>query len=334
MNDLIREFRFGTLRLTLAPRQDLVFKEFPGFTLHRAFGRALQIAACKDPGCDGNPCVRPAECAFGLFWSPKADALTPKRYTSVPCPIIVSIPEPSGSYYTVRGSGADEEAPPEVRQPVAWPEGHPLTMEIVLVGRALDHLHTVTAAVDLLCGRFGLGPERVKLDRTVSGDGDGPMFGEWRDLALPSDRHCPVAEVEFATPMWLEKGKEVVGLLFHEVALAIARRLAILVYTYCLPERNLDLWRELEDWTRDVCAEAKAGVQRLAHREEYARDWYGSRVKKEDFWMHGYLGRAIYAGEPGGFLPLLRAGQLIRAGKGTEMGWGQIRLASTDLEPG
>ncbi len=107
-----------------------------------------------------------------------------------------------------------------------------------------------------------------------------------------------------------------------------------MLYSFCLPERDLDTWRVLLGWTRDICDEAKLHAERLAHQEHYARDWYGSRVKQKNFWMHGYYGRAIYAGELGPFLPLLRAGQLIRAGKGTELGWGQMRIASTDLRPG
>lgn len=334
MNHVFREFRFATLRLALAPRQDLVFKEFPGFTLHRAFGRSLQAAACKHSACEGNPCLQPHDCAFGLFWDRKADDLTPKRFGSIPCPIILSLPEASGAYYMVRGSGAGEEGPPDVKQPVAWPQGHPLALEIILVGRALDHLHTVSSAVELMCGRFGLGPERVKLDWVTSEDDGGPMLGEWHDLALRDDARCSVAEVDFPTPMWLEKGKEVVGLMFHEVALAIARRVAILVYSYCLPERRLDDWKRLVNWTRDVCDDAKAQAQRLAFQETYSRDYYGSRVKQKDFWLHGYHGRAIYGGAVAEFLPLLRAGQMLRAGRGTELGWGQMRLAATDLRLG
>ncbi len=228
MNDLIREFRFATLRLTLAPRQDLVFTEFPGFTLHRAFGRALQAASCKDDACNSSPCLHPAQCAFGMFWDCKADELTPKRFSALPCPIILSLLYPSEAFYPVRGGSGTEGEPPEVRQPVAWPKGHPLDLEIVLVGQAMDHLKLITQATSLMCGRFGLGPNRVKLESSAGAD-EGLMLGTWDDLAMPGDRDCSTCEMEFPTPMRLEKGKQVVGLMFHEVALAVARRLAIML---------------------------------------------------------------------------------------------------------
>ena len=186
MDKLLRNFRFATIRLTLAPRQDLVFTEFPGFTLHRAFGRALQTASCKDDDCNGSPCLHPDQCGFGMFWDRKADELTPKKFSAIPCPVILSLPRPSGAFYPVRGGSEDEGGPPEVRQPVAWPKGHPLELEIVLIGQAMDHLKLITQASDLMCRRFGLGPNRVKLESSAGAD-EGLMLGGWDDLVMPGE---------------------------------------------------------------------------------------------------------------------------------------------------
>jgi CRISPR-associated endoribonuclease Cas6 len=109
---------------------------------------------------------------------------------------------------------------------------------------------------------------------------------------------------------------------FHVFIRSLLRRLALLSYFHCGGDPSIVSFRE---WI--ALAE---GVRTVSSSLTWS-DWtrYSSRQRTE-MEMGGMTGHVVFEGPLAPFLPLLRLGEVVHAGKGTSFGLGQYRLHDVD----
>lgn len=305
-------FRFGAIRLWFAPRSPLAFHGFPGRTLHSAFGKALKGAVCSEPECLARPCLRPETCEYGLLFRPS----DPGRVAgAADLPSAVTVRFPFGG-------------------PVVFEAGEEMPLDIILVGRALEHQEAFARAVVQMSCVHGLGAERVLLDQTrvedlLTGRENQGDIRSWADLC--GDRPgVDACEVVFLSPAELVRTREgedthLERLEFHDLVWAAAQRVGLLAFAHCAADRSDAVWKEIRAW-RDALATQARDVRRLAARLRVQGQSYAAHRSPNMARFQGVRGRALYAGDIAPFMPLLRAAEIVHIGKHATFGWGQIAV--------
>ncbi|MEW6263975.1 MAG: CRISPR system precrRNA processing endoribonuclease RAMP protein Cas6 [Thermodesulfobacteriota bacterium] len=292
---------------------------YQGSTLRGAFGQAFRQIACAVRRTYCPDCLLREKCVYAYVFEtpPPAEAAMMRLYPTVPHPYVLEPPS----------AGRREVAP-----------GEPLTMRLVLVGRGLEYLPYYVYAVQQM-GRLGLGRDRGRFilkkvaqvgwpsdGRTVLfEDGAGRLERPsppvtWPEIAALSRSQAGVAEIglELITPLRLKyDGRLVHDFEFHHLIRNLLRRLSALSYFHCGGDGRLDFRRLIKQATAVETTERHVGWldwERYSSRQD-------SRMK-----LGGLVGRAVFRGELGEFLPYLRLGELVHAGKGTSFGLGKYRL--------
>jgi hypothetical protein len=243
-----------------------------------------------------------------------------RRYRTAPHPFVLEPPEPGG---------------------VVVPAGQPLAVGLTLFGKALQYLPHFIHAFEQL-GMTGLGARRIRCAmRTVEAVRDGQRwmvyspdecgfraavpFEEqiWLDLSAP-ERSGPLdassrVRLMFLTPLRIVYEERLSSELpFHVLVRNLLRRLAHLSYFHCGGDPDAVAFRE---WI------ALAETVRTTEHTLKWHDWrrYSTR-QRTTMALGGLVGTVTYVGPLAPFLPLLRVGQVIHAGKGTSFGLGRYRL--------
>ncbi|WP_169796527.1 CRISPR system precrRNA processing endoribonuclease RAMP protein Cas6 [Chondromyces crocatus] len=139
-----------------------------------------------------------------------------------------------------------------------------------------------------------------------------------RELVRPGDETARVVRVRYVSPTWLKEGGEVVREpRFGALMRRLRARLGALATVF--GEREVD-----ED-PRAMAAAADAVA--MIHQ---AVTWYGQARRStrtgQTHPLEGFVGEAVYQGELGRFLPMLRLGELLHVGKHATFGLGRIEV--------
>lgn len=311
----------GVYRFVIAAVDPLYLPPYKGSTLRGALGRALKVAACLGGNPQGKPCDvcrEPGRCAYGyLFETPLPQGAAALRgYSEVPHPLIIET--------------ADDR-----RTDIA--PGDRLEGRFILIGRGLEYLAYVIAALKIAC-EDGLGkgrgraclvevwaehPYTATMTRLYSARNapvawlDEPLTGQditGQVARLPGDR----LTVRFLTPTRLVHGSHMVERPeFHVLVRALLRRISSLAYFHCGQRWEIDF----------KAAIAAAEQVRLAACDIHWLDWerYSSRQQTR-MKLGGLVGSATYEGDVRSFLPLVALGELVHVGKATSFGDGQYCL--------
>lgn len=322
-------FTLTTYRLTLSAHDLMRFPPFKGSALRGGFGHAFKSIICAELDECGKYCSLGNACAYGYIFetSPPEEAEALRNFGDIPRPFIIE--------------------PPLDRQ-TDYAPGETLTFQLKLIGHAADFLTYFTLAFREL-GRRGLG---VALERPGLGKKRGrfrltrieavnPLSGtqqtvfdqaernriQLRSLpvdsatitthaaTLPTDR----ITLNFLTPTRLKhRGRWVnEGPPFQALIKVLLSRTSSLSYFHCGQRLDVD-FRGLIDRAAEV---------KTARCQTHWEDWSRfSGRQKQRVEMGGLVGRVTYAGDLGGYLPLLALGELIHVGKGTIFGNGQYEI--------
>ncbi len=213
--------------------------------------------------------------------------------------------------------------------------GDPLVVGLTLFGTANRHLPYFIVALRALAER-GLGSTRGRLRvarvtaRTPNG-GEREVFDEarnvvtpsaeglrLRDLSQPNDAHTQQAHVRFLTPTTLKRnGKLVDRPSFSDLACRLRDRISALAAFFGDGPIEMDF----------------AGVaERTAHiRTRECRVTWDHRTRRSSrtgdvHETSGFSGEALYEGELGEWMPLLRLGEAVHVGKYAVWGNGWLEV--------
>ena len=316
--DLPPELRLAHYRFRLEALEPLFLPPYKGSTLRGGFGQVFRRTVCaqrEQESC--KECLLHETCPFSRLFdpSPPADSEVLRTHRDVPLPFLLEPPLDRGRRY---------------------PAGTELAFGLTLFGKASADLPYFVLVFREL-GKRGLGRGRGRYrladvqavhplsgqEATVYAAPGGMMRAQ--DLSvgaeeisaaasmLPSDR----LSIEFLTPARLKHGGHLVDLPeFHVMVRTLLRRVSSLSYFYC----GARWYTDYRGWIRR--AQAVGLVQDATAWWDWER--YSGRQETR-LKMGGIVGQAVYEGEIGPFLPLLKLGELAHVGKGTVFGNGLIR---------
>ena len=140
---------------------------------------------------------------------------------------------------------------------------------------------------------------------------------------MPSDEHQSTEQVtiEILTPLRIvHEARLTKELPFHVLVRSLLRRIGHLSYFHCGGDPSGEAFRE---WI------ALASTVKTINQDLKWFDWerYSSR-QRTTMSLGGLMGRVTFEGKLTPFYPLLAAGEIIHAGKGTSFGLGRFRVLS------
>lgn len=343
--------------LTLRASQSASLPAFLGSTLRGAFGHALKEAVCVMNHRDCIKCLVADRCVYPyLFETPVPQDIAQLRgQAQAPHPFILSPPILKSSERAervntqslsngkiVRLVRSPAMASPDSRILVS--EGDKLTFELLLMGRAIEHLPYIVYTVREMARRgLGAGRARFELTKVVmieSGNKKTIYSGESERIVVPatavlslSDLICRRLDeltaaskfkadnlrLKFLTPARIRvEGDLQVGMSFELLARNLLRRVSMLAAVHGRAPLKLD-YRGLIALADDISI-GKFALQWF--------DWdrYSSRQKTK-MSLGGFIGEIEYTGEfIKEFLPLIVAGEFLRVGASTSFGLGRYKI--------
>lgn len=317
--------RLALFRFDLEALAPLRLPVFKGSTLRGGFGHIFKKTVCVQPQLtECAPCLLRHTCAYPYLFetSPPPGAEVLRKNESVPQPFVIE---------------------PPLDRRTGIPAGERLSFGVTLVGRAIGYLPYFMVVFREL-GQAGLGHRTGKYalrgvsarhpyTAEVSGlydgqsllvqNGRGPIeisaeTIEARAAQLPRRR----LTVRFLTPARLKHAGEFAARPeFHVLIRALLRRISSLAYFHCGTRWETDF--------KGLIAEAER--VRLAEARLSWMDWERWSSRQERVMnLGGLVGDAVYEGDLAPFLPLLAAGELLHAGKGTVFGNGLYRIVNSE----
>jgi len=309
---VFKRFYFSRYTFVLEAEETLHLPPYKGFALRGGFGHAFRRVVCTIRTADCDTCLLASRCVYAYIFetSPHEGTEALRLYRRVPHPFVIE--------------------PPLDRSAIYMP-GERLAFGLILIGRAVDYLPYFIYTFEEL-GRMGMGRGRGKYtvrevldhagtviyrgaDRTLKG-GQGREYFSLTDDA--EEAGVGRVAIDFSTPLRLAFGGKLVSRLeFHHLVRNLLRRISTLSYFHCGEKVELDY--------RAVIARAEhvRAVERNTGWLDMER--YSSRQKTR-MKMGGVVGRVVFEGKLCEFMPLLRLGEIIHAGKGTAFGLGKYSI--------
>ncbi len=317
---MIIPFQKFTFRIAVEDYMHLPY--YKGSTFRGAFGNIFRKIVCTFKGKDCKECILSSQCVYAYIFEtipPEGTSIMGmQKYEKVPHPFVIEPPE-------------------ETKQ--AYEKGEEISFDLVLVGKAIDYQPYFILSFEEL-GRVGLGRGRGKYalrrveaaGRTVYAGDSGTISKAPADkIDVPEDIVTTGLEavprtsmtLHFTTPLRIIHERHLTSSPEFSILLrSIMRRLQLLHYFHCEMKESGWNHRELIDASRSVTIE-----ENRLHWHDWER--YSSRQNTK-MKMGGLVGTITYAGPLTPFLPILRAGEIVHAGKGTSLGLGRFTLIRDD----
>ena len=327
---------FFTLKSTDSIRLPL----YKGSAFRGGFGHAFKKVVCtvRNRSCD--KCLLKTRCIYSYVFEtpPPEDSEILRNYSKAPHPFIIEPP------LTKKRTWFSEEA---------------LTFELVLIGKAVDYLPYFIYTFEEL-GRIGIGKGKGKytLEEVIC-DGEEIYNSEDKKLKSVTNDHSILSflsanipaihnlqlsgglsqftdeaersrrigtvpqaiTLNFLTPARIIFREDlVVEPEFHHIIRTLLRRLSSLSYFHCGERLDLDFKGLVE----------RAGLVKTVKCDTRWYDWerYSSRQNTR-MKMGGILGRVAFEGDLEEFVPFIRLGEMLHAGKGTSFGLGKYEIVAT-----
>ena len=305
-------------RLCLTILEPMTLPAYKGSTFRGGFGNVFRRISCSQRQLkDCRECLLTRVCPYWAVFEPgpPENAEFLHKYEEIPRPFILE--------------------PPETEKTEFEP-GEQITLNLILVGKALDYLPYFILVFKEL-GDTGIGKGRArfvlkKVDSIQPFAGGDPIlvydgekvYNQFYTITQTEIQSLPpnsgdVLKINFLTMTRLKSGGAFAAKPEFSVLIrALFRRISTLQYFYCGQKLEMDFQTEI----------AKAEQVQLIRNGTRWIDWerYSSR---QDVRMKlgGLVGQAEYAGEAWReFIDLLRWGELVHVGKGATFGLGRYTI--------
>ncbi len=315
---MLSAIRFGSWRFVLEAGSDGRLPGFKGSTIRGAFGMALRRMACiAGINKDCRQCMVFENCMYALAFESvnnpeKNSSKFLGKYEYIPHPIV----------FSDRSAGKRD-----------YKKGDKLEFELMLVEPYVSKLpyyvYAVKNAAETGLGKdkalkFKLAAVRGKTGADLyepSGDRFDPDFisGLTSAESVMAGQAVNKIELEILSPLRVKHGEKIAAKLdFKILATALLRRASGIASHYSGVSVDIGAAEYLED---------AASVKTVSDKT-YWHDWERfSNRQKVKMNMGGLMGNIVFEGKAlKKYLPLVRLGQALKAGKGTSMGLGEYRV--------
>lgn len=318
----IPRLRIARTRFSLRVTSPIRLPQFKGAALRGGFGSVFRRIVCAQRlREDCGDCMLRLTCSYSVVFA------TPNCIES---PVF---------------AGNDTMARPFVLDFVdgdkrEYAEGDSMELEVTLVGRGIDYFPYFYLVFDEL-GKSGFGSRGengrrgtfiIEKITQVSGNGEKALFSRGSDAFVPPrpelvPEFVPEASlpesfsevlVRFLTPCRMRyNGRLSSQVDFHVLVRNALRRISMLYL--------LDTGKPLELDFRGLIARAETVRTADADLKWVDYDRYSTR-QRTSMKLGGVVGWALYTGQLGEFVPILRIIEHINVGKGTSFGFGRITV--------
>ncbi len=302
-----------SLRVVFEARHSVGFPRYRGATFRGAFGYAYREISCALRRKECGDCLLRTHCAYPYVFetAPRPGAKVMPGYNRVPNPYVIS-PDIEDRRSSVK-------------------PGEEFSFDLVLIGqKARELLPYFVYALDRM-GEAGIGKGKGKARvARIEAENDSGAYevicrggeGTIRTCSARRLREDPPAArrivLRFQTPLRIKtQGGLCTRLDFSTLVRSLFRRAGLLSYFHC---------GGAPPWERDIRPLLDEAAAVSADTDEMRwHEWerYSTR-QKTAMTFGGLMGRVVFEGEGlGAFLPLLRVGELVHAGKNTTFGLGR-----------
>lgn len=303
------------LRVTMRAEQPAALPEYHGSMLRGAFGHALRRTVCTmGPRQPCVSCQLRRACVYPRIFETFVE--------DEPPPFLRGIDQAVRPYvFEPRGSGGER-----------MPRGGSLDFDLLLFGQAVDlQAYAVLALERMARGGLGAGRARFEVVRIEALDPAGApsaLFAEGTAPAaapvapsLPSESPLPEGAVtlRFATPLRIKVRHQLTDRpRFRDLAFHMLRRVLEMAHWH-VPGAAVD-------WEFYPLLQRCEGV-RLAGSDLRWLDWERwSQRQNAAMKLGGVVGTLTLEGDLAPFAPLLRAAEVLHAGKGATFGLGKVEV--------
>ncbi|MBI5326725.1 MAG: CRISPR system precrRNA processing endoribonuclease RAMP protein Cas6 [Deltaproteobacteria bacterium] len=313
---MLDNFYFSKFSLSLKAKDPIVMPPYKGSTFRGGFGHAFKKIVCtvKRQTCDN--CLLKSKCIYCYIFEtpPPEGSKALRNYKSIQHPFVIE---------------------PPLEKKTTYLPGETLLFNLLLIGRATEYLPYFIYTFDEL-GKLGIGKGRGKYEllevkhlmtdgryEPIYSSNDRTLKGSCNiltasDIMRAKKENIKTLRLNFLTPLRIiSDGDLVVDFKFHHLIRSLLRRVSTLSYFHCGKRLELDFKGLIEraEKIETVSSELKwYDWERYSARQDV-------RMK-----MGGLIGKIDFKGNMEEFMPLIRLGEFIHAGKGTSFGLGKYEI--------
>lgn len=288
---------------------------YKGSTFRGGFGNMFRRIVCALKRQDCSDCMLKNRCIYAyVFETPPPEntsIMNMHKYEKIPHPFVIEPPEDNNRIYK----------PEKI-----------LNFNLILIGRAIDYLPYFIYTFDEL-GKSGIGKGRGKyklLEVTLSNN-NTIVYSENDKLIrqsepnlleipnfIPSDK-VDIIALKFITPLRIRYNRNLaVKPEFHILIRNLLRRFSLLYYFHC--------GNRIPSWNHKEIINHAQSVSIISSSLRWV-DWerYSARQDRR-MKLGGLVGEATYQGNLESFIPILKAGEILHAGKNTSFGLGRFKI--------
>ena len=308
---------FSVYRLTLEARERIELTRLnKGITLRGAFGSTFRRLVCHDLKAPCRECPLHADCPYGHVFAPTVPEASQRLRLNrdIPRPFVIK---------------------PPLNDKTLYEPGEDLVFDLVVVGSAQAFLPYFIVTFEEL-GRRGVGVKRgqykmKKLEAMKSDRSWGEVY-DYRDrmvrppgesLSIPAllnAERVGRVDMAFLTPMLLKEKGQWVKPAFGPLAKRLRDRVQALSYFYCGKALDMDF---------KAYGNQSEGIQTVEEALRWKEEARYARHRNVRHLLKGYVGTVAFEGDLTPFMPFLRAGEFLHAGKATAFGQGWYDISAT-----
>lgn len=321
------KFPFKKFEFQIIPSEPIILPIFKGSTLRGGFGYAFKRVVCAIRDKECNDCLLKEKCVYSYVFEtpPPSNTKIMRKYTSAPHPFII-------------------EPPPEKTR--GYKPGDEISFGLTLIGKAIDYLPYFIYTFSEL-GNIGIGNTRGRYElKAVRSSELGVKSDTEQKTIYSSDtktlksfkpsilnlefeisnsqtQNSQLLTLNFLTPTRIIYNSHLtIDLEFHVLIRQLLRRLSLLSYFHCgVDPSGWDFKRIIEKSKKVIIKQRKLrwyDWERYSFRQD-------TRMK-----MGGFIGEITFEGNIEPFMSIIKAGEVLRVGKGTGFGLGKYEIVEGD----